>query len=192
MIIVEDVNEAPTKIEISQEGGQLPFSKNSPRVNENSQNGVVIGTVFAYDDDLVESLKFSLDSDANGKFSISGAAVCSNTSQPGAISKHTNCKTQLMVAGTLDYEVSPSLAIIVRVTDNNGLHHSQLFNVTIADRNDKPTDITLNGAYVGMVNENANNALIATLETEDEDSSQTHRSVSQPRFNVWLFCDGMV
>ena len=165
----------PTTIEITNEGGQIAFLKNSPNVYENSNKGVVVGTVLADDQDAVEGLKLSLDSDANGRFSVAAVPVCSNVSSSGA-PQHTICRAHLLVAGALDYEVNPSLSIIVRATDKNGLHRSEPFSVTISDRNDKPTDITLTGS---TVKENLDNFIIASLQTQDQDIGQTHRSVSQ-------------
>eukprot|EP00794_Sanderia_malayensis_P003136 gene3136-3604_t len=173
VIMIEDINEAPTKIELTQEGGQLSFPKNYPLVNENSDVGTVVGTLYAFDEDLVEELTFSLDDSSNGKFAVDTKAVCRNRSDSTG-KLHTNCKASLKVASAIDYEMTPMTTIIVRATDNNGLHHSQNFSVAVQDRNDQPTDITLSGGYVGIVNENENSVVVAILESEDEDVSQTH------------------
>ena len=130
----------------------------------------------AHDEDAVESLTFSLDADSNGAFVVDSSASCSNTSVSGS-SPQTVCRTLLKVSGMINYEKAVNRSIIVRVTDTKGLHHSQLFTVTVVDQNDKPTDITLNGLFTAFVNENENNKLIGTLETQDEDNGQRHRYV---------------
>ncbi len=92
MIIIEDVNEAPATIEITSEQGQLAFSKNSPRVNENSAPGTIVGTLFAYDEDLVERLTFTLDDNAKGRFSLDATTPCSNSSKTSFAKQQTICK----------------------------------------------------------------------------------------------------
>ena len=162
------------KIEFVPKGGQLSFPKNAARINENSPVGTVVGTLIAYDEDAIERLSFSLDDDAKGAFMVDSSSSCSNTTVNGS-SMQTVCSVQLKVSGALDYEKDASRSIVVRATDSKGLHHSQMFTISLVDQNDQPTDITLNGLYRGLVNENENNALIGTLETQDEDSKQRHR-----------------
>lgn len=86
----------------------------------------------------------------------------------------TICSSVLRVSGGLNSEESANEDIIVRVTDNNGLFHTQLFSVRILDVNDQPTNITLNGGDVGYIEENSNNALVGELMTSDEDVTQSH------------------
>ena len=171
-IIIKDINEAPANLRFTQDRGQLPFPQSSPRVKENSAGGTIVGTLFAIDQDQVESLKFTLDNDAGGKFRLDPESTCMNTT---TTPPHTNCKTVLRVAGSLDFEVNAYEEVAVRVTDNNGLSHSQNFNISIVDQNDKPTNITLNGGLIGYVNENLDNTLVGRLEAEDEDVGQSHR-----------------
>ena len=171
---MQDVNEAPTKIEITSDGGQISFPKNLPRVNENTAVGTIVGTLHAYDEDAVESLRFSLDDDGNGTFSVDNTASCSNSSDSGK-TLHTVCTALVKVAAAINYEEDSTKTVIVRVEDNKGLHHSQHFSVVVRDQNDRPSDIWLNGLYTGYVNENENNQLIATFETSDEDSGQSYR-----------------
>ena len=152
----------------------MSFPKNAARINENSPVGTVVGTLIAHDEDAVERLSFSLDDDAKGAFMVDSSSSCSNTTVNGS-SLQTVCSVQLKVSGALDYEKDASRSIVVRATDSKGLHHSQMFTISLVDQNDQPTDITLNGLYRGFVNENENNALIGTLETQDEDTEQRHR-----------------
>ena len=168
------MNESPTKIELVSKGGQLSFPKNAARINENSPVGTVVGMLIAHDEDAVESLSFSLDDSAKGAFMADSSPSCSNTTINGT-SLQTVCSVLLKVSGALDYETDANRSIVVRATDSKGLHHSQMFTISLVDQNDHPTDITLNGLYTGFVNENDNNALIGTLETQDKDSKQRHR-----------------
>lgn len=175
-ILIEDVNESPTHIELTSNGGQSIFPKNAAIVKENSPAGAVIGTLTAYDEDAVEGLTFSLDNDGSGAFSVDGTVSCSNTSANGT-TPSTVCSTLLKVAGAVNYERASNMTLIVRVVDGKGLHHSHLFHVGVMDQNDRPTDVSLNGLDTGYVNENENNQLIANLESKDEDDSQSHRQV---------------
>ena len=152
----------------------MSFPKNAALINENSLVGTVVGTLIAHDEDAVESLSFSLDDNAKGAFMVDSSPSCSNTTVNGT-SLQTACSVLLKVSGALDYEKDANRSIVVRATDSKGLHHSQMFTISLVDQNDQPTDITLNGLYTGFVNENDNNALIGTLETQDEDTEQRHR-----------------
>ena len=152
----------------------MAFTNNSARINENSPIGTAVGTLIARDEDTVESLSFSLEDDAKGAFSVDSSATCINKTIIGS-SLQTVCSALLKVSGLLNYEKDANKSIIVRVTDRGGLHHSQMFTISVVDQNDQPTDITLNGLYVGFVNENEANTLIGTLETEDEDYEQHYK-----------------
>ena len=171
------MNESPTAIELLANGGQLAFTKDAARINENSPIGTVVGTLVARDEDIVESLSFSLDDDAKGAFSVESTAVCINNTIGGS-SLQTLCSALLKVSGPLNYEEDANKSIIVRVTDKGGLHHSKAFSISVLDQNDQPTNITLNRLHVGFVNENDPDTLIGTLETEDEDYDQHYRYVS--------------
>ena len=74
-IEVLNVNEPPIKINITDEKGQLSFSDDQPRVEENSAKGTVVGTAIAYDRDEKESLSFRLDDSAKGRFAL-GPVTC--------------------------------------------------------------------------------------------------------------------
>ena len=66
---------------------------------ENSPAGTVVGTLSATDADPGETFIFSLLDDAAGRFAIAGS--------------------DLVVAGTLDYETATTHAVTVRVTDRS-------------------------------------------------------------------------
>ena len=49
-----------------------------PRVDENLQEGTVVGTVLALDQDTVTDLKFSLVDSSNGQFRLDNNVTCNN------------------------------------------------------------------------------------------------------------------
>lgn len=157
-IIVVDVNEAPVSIVLDPK-----------RVQENSKPGTGVGTLTATDKDAVQNLTFKLDDDSDGKFSLHSNTSCQHLASSG-----TRCTTDLVVSGAINYEDASSLDIIVRVTDNKGLFHSEMFNVTVIDVNDPPTNITLDGSASASIPENSKNVQIDTLLTEDEDQGQNY------------------
>lgn len=157
-IVVLDVNEAPVSIVLD------PKS-----VQENSKTGTRVGTLTATDKDAVQNLTFKLDDDAGGKFSLQSNTSCQHLASSG-----TRCITELLVGGAINYEDASSLDIIVRVTDDKGLFHTDVFNVTVIDTNDPPTNITLDGSASASIPENSKNVQIDTLLTEDEDQGQSY------------------
>ena len=78
-IVVKNVNEAPVSSVFKSTGGQLTFPDNQARVNENSNVGVVVGTIQATDKDAGQTLVFSLDDNAGGLFSVSAASLVTCT-----------------------------------------------------------------------------------------------------------------
>ena len=168
-ITVVDVNEAPVSIVLSQKS-----------VPENSKPGTRVGILSATDSDAVQNLTFRLDDDAAGKFSLQPNSSCQSLSPIG-----TRCTTGLLVSGAINYEDESSLNVIVRVTDNKGLFRTELFNVTVIDVNDPPTNITLDGSASASIPENSKGVQIDSLITEDEDQGQsfTYTLTSNPGGN---------
>lgn len=168
-ISVLDVNEAPVSIVLS-----------SKRVQENSKRGTPVGTLSAIDSDAVQNLTFRLDDDAAGKFSVQSNRSCQSLATNG-----TRCTTVLLVSGAINYEDASSLNVIVRVTDDKGLFRTELFNVTVIDVNDQPTNITLDGSKSALIPENSKDVQIDSLITEDEDQGQsfTYALIKNPGGN---------
>ena len=156
-IVVLNVNEAPVAISLS-----------SKQVKENSKAGTVVGTVTATDTDAVQTLAFTLDDDGNGKFSLQGSPSCQANPQNG-----TTCTDTLLVSGTINFEETPSIDVIVRVTDDKKLFRAEKFTVAVTDMNDPPTNVTIDGSLTGVVRENTKDVQIDELLTEDEDAGQT-------------------
>ena len=171
-IEVLDVNEAPSRTNITSQGGQLSFPNGHAQIRENSAFGTKIGTLEAFDYDARQNLTFNLDDDAGGNFKLASRANCQSIANiPGV---NTKCTTDLLLNGSLDYEVSAEYSLMVRVTDNKGTFMTQRLKITVVDQNDAPENVTLGGSNAASVNENANGAFVGELVTSDQDVGQTH------------------
>ena len=148
------MNEAPIRINVTDENGQLKFANDHPRVEELSPVGAVVGKIVAMDHDENETLTFRLDDTADGKFSLGASATCKTiTDKPvGDIPVeplvrrsyrffqgiNTMCWTTLIVNSNLDYESNSKHYIDIRTTDSKGLFFTRRYNVDIVDVNDVP------------------------------------------------------
>jgi VCBS repeat-containing protein len=88
-------------------------------VVENSSPGTIIGSLSAVDPNNGEPVTLSLIDDASGLFAIQGG--------------------NLVVAGPINFEQTPVLAVQVRATDRGGNIFDKTFNVTIGNVNEAPT-----------------------------------------------------
>ena len=82
---------------------------------------------------------------------------------------NTKCTTDLLLNGSLDYEVSTEYSLMVRVTDNNGTFSTQQLKIPFVGQNDSPENVTLRGSNAASVDENANAAFVGELMTSDQD-----------------------
>ena len=73
-----DVDEAPFRVNITDDSGQLSFDDDEPRVKENSPRGTVVGKIVSYDYDANDAMTIQLDDDAAGRFSL-GLVTCKNS-----------------------------------------------------------------------------------------------------------------
>ena len=71
------MNEAPVSTHFLSLAGQLSFADDLPRVEENSVQNTVVGTIRAFDSDVNQTLSFRLDDDAVGRFGLSSSVSCS-------------------------------------------------------------------------------------------------------------------
>ena len=157
-----NINEAPIAVNFT--------DAQSPEVFENTTTGSTVGTLLALDSDANQDLKFSLDDDSEGEFSLQPSrSVCQ--SLPNDRNK-TKCTIRLVLSKPLNYEINSVRFITVRVTDTHGLFRVQKFTINVLDCNDAPTNITLGGGQSAVVRENSKGAFVGELETSDEDSSQ--------------------
>ncbi|MCZ8259693.1 MAG: cadherin domain-containing protein, partial [Beijerinckiaceae bacterium] len=135
-ITVSGVNEAPYFIGIT--GFTLP---------EDSMIGAVIGTIQAADQDAGDVITYSFapGGNPNGIFAIDAAT--------GALSVADN--------STIDFNVTPSYSIVVRITDTFGLSTDQIFTITVIDVNQAP-EITSNGGGISAAFNHVEGTVLAT------------------------------
>ncbi|MEQ1917326.1 MAG: cadherin domain-containing protein, partial [Gallionella sp.] len=138
-----------------QQRDRAPTGVSMPAValNEGTDTtvGVEVGTLTAMDPDSCDHFSFSIVGGADAAhFAISGSA---------------NDRLRL-TAGVLDYETKTSYAVIVRITDFNGLSFDQPLTVNVTDLNDTPPVITTPAAH--SVNENT--AFSVPLSATDVDT----------------------
>ena len=93
-------------------------------VNENSAIGTAVGlTTSANDADATDTVSYSLDDSAGGRFAI-------------------NSSTGLVtVSGSLDFETSASHNVTVRATSTDGSTATQVFTISVGDVNEAPTAV---------------------------------------------------
>ncbi|XP_028399271.1 protocadherin Fat 4-like [Dendronephthya gigantea] len=168
MIEVLNAHEPPVSIHLTDKGGQLSFPRDQGKVNENATVNAVVGSLEATDDEVSQNLIFTLDINPLQSFVVT-PAVCTHPKKT-----ITKCTAQLKVKGSLNYEVTPSLKITVRVTDQHGKFIVRMFNITVLDNNDRPSNVTISGNLEASVVENSRAALIGELVTTDEDKNQNH------------------
>ena len=90
-------------------------------VNENSALGTIVGlTAFSADADATDTIAYSLDDNAGGRFAIDGSS--------GVVT----------VSGSLDFESASSHNVTVRATSTDGSVVTQVFTINVADVNEAP------------------------------------------------------
>jgi LPXTG-site transpeptidase (sortase) family protein len=143
-IIVNDVNEAPTDIDLD---------NNS--VAENLPANTFVGNLSSADPDAGNTFTYTLvagtSSGDNGSFNISGGS--------------------LLTSASFDYETKNNYSIRVRSTDQDGLYFDKEFTITVIDVNETPTAINLSNASVDE-NKPAN-TVVGDLSTIDPDAGDT-------------------
>ena len=100
-------------------------------IAENATIGTTVGvTTVASDDDATNNtITYSLDDDAGGRFAINGIT--------GVVT----------VANPLDYETSTTHNITVRATSADASTSTQVFTIVVTDQNDVPPVITASQTY---------------------------------------------
>lgn len=143
----------------TQGGTNLPPSINNQifQINENSANGTMVGNVVASDPNSGQILTFSITGgNTNNAFSInsaSGAIVVAN-------------------GQALNYEVTSSFPLTVRVTDNGtGFLWSQA-TVTINLNNVNENPVISNQAF-SVIQSASNGTIVGTVAASDPDQGQS-------------------
>jgi len=89
---------------------------------------------------------------------------------------------KLKAGEALDAEAEPEVTLTVTATDAGGFSYSQAFTLTVADVNEAPTALALDGTTVA---ENAAAAVVGNLTVTDPDVDDVHRfAVDDARFEV--------
>lgn len=140
---IDNANEAPTQLLLS-----------NTTVEENSDAGTVIGTFTSQDPDANDTHTYELVEDVGNHFQIVGDQL---QVAPGAI---------------LNFELGTTHDITVRTTDAGGLSITQQLQITVADVNEAPQDITLTPDRVAE-NEPVN-TLVGQFDTLDPEATDTH------------------
>ncbi|XP_066935500.1 protocadherin Fat 4-like isoform X3 [Clytia hemisphaerica] len=172
-IYIQDVNESPTELHITDLNASRSFTKDQPIINENQPANTILGTVQALDQDTVSDLVFSLVDDANGAFRLANKVTCKNITD--GKDQHTSCETQIISTTSFNFEEEDKYSVMIKVADHAGLSHLQQFNISIGDVNDRPTNVTVEGEIMVFVKENSVDKMIGELETIDEDIGQQYK-----------------
>lgn len=150
-VTVSDGNDAPTDITLS-----------TNSANENLTAGSTIATISTTDPNAGNTFIYTLvtgsGSGDNSSFTITGNGLQLNASP--------------------DYETKNSYQLRIRSTDNGGLFFEKAFDITIANVNEAPNNITLN--HSSVAENSATGTDIGTLGATDPDSgaSLTYSLVS--------------
>lgn len=124
-------------------------------IAENSVNGTLVGTALGQDPNPNDILSYSLSDDAGGRFSIDPTT--------GALTVKDST--------LLDYETSPSHAIIIRATDQAGQFVERTITVEVSNINEAPSSASL---VSGHVAENSEIGTVAgVIVAADPDAGDT-------------------
>jgi choice-of-anchor C domain-containing protein len=136
-------------------------------VLENSSNGATVGlTGLATDADGTDTVSYSLDDNAGGRFTIN--------STTGIVT----------VSGTLDREAAASYNIIIRATSSDTSATTQTFAINLGDVNEfNVGTVTDSNAAANSVAENAAIGTVVGVQASAVDSDATTNTVAYSLFN---------
>ncbi|MEL7283438.1 MAG: PA14 domain-containing protein, partial [Pseudomonadota bacterium] len=137
----------------------------SPRVGDNgvieNEVGATVGTITAFDPDAGDSITYTVSDD---RFEV------------------VDGELKLADDVSLDFEEASSIEVTVTATDNQGLSSEETFSIDVADVNEAPSSLEIDGASVA---ENDAGAVIGTLSSFDPDAGDSiSYTVSDDRFEV--------
>ena len=140
-ISVNDINDTPTDITLS-----------ANTIDENTAAGIEIGTLSTTDEDAGDTFTYSFVSGGDeASFAIDG--------------------DKLETLGALDFETKDTYSVTIRTTDAGSLTYDEVFEITVNDINETPTDIALSA---NSIDENtAAGTEIGTFTTTDVDAGDT-------------------
>lgn len=143
-VTITNINEQPTDLTLT-----------ASSVNENLPPATIVGNLTSTDPDSSQTFSYLL---------VSGPGSTDN-------SRFTISNGQLLTGVSFDFEVQSLYLVRIRTTDQNGLSFEKQLTVTVLDRNEAPTDITLPSATV-IENQPAG-TVIGAFSTTDQDVSNT-------------------
>jgi hypothetical protein len=162
------VNHAPLDITLT--GG----AKGNASVDENPDEGVVVGDLGALDSDTGDSFTYELLDDAGGRFKLD------------------ETKTKIVVAdgSLIDFETATSYAVRVQVSDGRGGTFTKIITIAVNNVNEEPLDILLTSEHVDEGA--ANNVFVGTLSVLDRDAAgaYTYELVDNAGGRFKLAADG--
>ena len=131
-------------------------------VLENAANGTAVGiTAFAHDADGTDTVSYSLDDDAGGRFSVD-----SNT---GVVT----------VAGGIDREAAGTYNITVRATSTDTSTTTRVFTITIGDVDEFDVGaVTDVDATANAVDENAGVGTVVGITASARDADATNNTIT--------------
>ncbi len=135
-------------------------------VNENSANGISIGSVTRSDFDAGDTPSYSLVDSANGRF---------------AINTNTGIVT-VADSSRLDYEAAASHTIIVRVTDLAGGIYDETFTITLNDVNEFSVSVPSDSN--AAANSIAENAVVGSSVGIIANASDLDRTTNGVRYTL--------
>ena len=144
-IVVTNVNEAPTAINVSQ------------NALENQAISIQIAQLSAIDPDAGDGVTFA---------KVSGTGSNDN----GLV--RVDADGKIFALSPLNFETKPTLAIRVRATDTSGLSIERALVINVIDQNDTPSDVNLTPSSIPE--NNAPGSIVGTFMTTDEDSADNH------------------
>ena len=140
--------------------GPTDLALNGDTVAENSE-GAVVGTLSSFDPDADDTATYTVSDD---RFEV------------------VDGELRLAEGVSLDHEAAESIEVSVTVTDSEGLSSTETYDINVADVNEGPTDLELDGSVIA---ENSEGAVVGTLSSFDPDAGDSVTySVSDERFEV--------
>ncbi len=171
-----DSNAARAQVQFSLAVSAISDADASPdNVSELSSNGALVGvTAVATDPNVSDSVTYTLDNDAGGRFAInatSGVITVSNGS-------------------LLDFESASSHSITVRAISTDGSFSTRTFSINVSNANEAPTNISPSSFSINDGTNTTGGSTLGILTTLDPDSGDTFTYTTLPGGDASKFTIG--
>jgi hypothetical protein len=159
VLTVNNADEAPKAVALVQLSA----------ISEDAAIGTQVGTISAIDEDTnAGDMTFSVEAPAGEtKYFSVGAVSCGST-----IPK--TCSAPVLVAATLDYDISGSAPLVVRAVDNLGLASLTELEVTLANVNEAPKGLVWAEGTASIEEGAAAGTLVGQILVDDEDKNSEY------------------